>query len=193
MPTPNAARGLRGLADRVEALGGRLRVWTPSRGRYSRQSGDPMRLAIAEDGVLLREGLSRLLERVRVRRRRASAATPRSCCARSGATRLDAVIVDIRLPPTHSDEGLRAALEIRAHHPARRGARPLAVRRGRAGDEAPGGLGRRRRLPPQGPDQRRSGLRRPQCGASRRAARRSIRSSSRRCSRGSGATIRSRA
>jgi DNA-binding NarL/FixJ family response regulator len=30
----------------------------------------------------------------------------------------DVAIVDIRLPPTHSDEGLRAALEIRAHHPS---------------------------------------------------------------------------
>ena len=31
-PTPSAARGLRGLADRVEALGGRLRVWSPAGG-----------------------------------------------------------------------------------------------------------------------------------------------------------------
>jgi DNA-binding NarL/FixJ family response regulator len=31
---------------------------------------------------------------------------------------LDAVIVDIRLPPTHSDEGLRAAIEIRERHPS---------------------------------------------------------------------------
>jgi DNA-binding NarL/FixJ family response regulator len=75
-----------------------------------------VRVAIAEDGVLLREGLSRLLEEaefevadqcgdadelmVRVRRR-----PP------------DVAIIDIRLPPTHSDEGLRAALEIRARHP----------------------------------------------------------------------------
>jgi DNA-binding NarL/FixJ family response regulator len=32
--------------------------------------------------------------------------------------RVDVAIVDIRLPPTHNDEGLRAALEIRADHPA---------------------------------------------------------------------------
>ena len=53
--------GLRGLADRVEALGGRLRVWTPAGGGTRVQAEIPCALAIAEDSVLLREGLSRLL------------------------------------------------------------------------------------------------------------------------------------
>jgi len=75
-----------------------------------------VRVVIAEDSVLLREGLEHLLadhgfeivgtcddiddllELVRTR-------SP------------DVAIVDIRLPPTHSDEGLRAALVIRAQHP----------------------------------------------------------------------------
>ena len=72
--------GLRGLADRVEALGGRLRVWTPAGGGTRVQGGDPVRVVIAEDSVLLREGLERLLERERAstssaaaRRRRAAA------------------------------------------------------------------------------------------------------------------------
>jgi DNA-binding NarL/FixJ family response regulator len=75
-----------------------------------------MRLAIAEDGVLLREGLSRLLNE--------SGFDVVAQCGDADEllenvrrNHLDAVIVDIRLPPTHSDEGLRAALEIRATIP----------------------------------------------------------------------------
>jgi DNA-binding NarL/FixJ family response regulator len=75
-----------------------------------------MRVAIAEDSVLLREGLARLLteagfdvvaqsENADDLLRKVESASP------------DVAIVDIRLPPTHNDEGLRAALEIRANHP----------------------------------------------------------------------------
>ena len=42
----------------------------------------------------------------------------------------DLCLVDVRMPPTHTDEGLRAAIEIRRRHPEHRCARPLAVRRG---------------------------------------------------------------
>ena len=42
----------------------------------------------------------------------------RTSCSRCAADAPDVAIVDIRLPPTHSDEGLRAALEIRANHPS---------------------------------------------------------------------------
>ena len=75
-----------------------------------------MRVAIAEDSVLLREGLARLL-----------ADADFDVVARCGdADELrqalrdevpDVVIVDIRLPPTHTDEGLQAALDIRHDHP----------------------------------------------------------------------------
>ena len=41
--------------------GGRLRVWSPARRRNPRAGGDAVRVAIAEDSVLLREGLARLL------------------------------------------------------------------------------------------------------------------------------------
>ena len=41
----------------------------------------------------------------------------------------DVAVVDIRMPPTHTDEGLRAAREIRERHPATRRPRPLPVRR----------------------------------------------------------------
>ena len=59
---------------------------------------------------------------------------------------LDVVILDIRLPPTHNDEGLRAALEIREKHPdvGRPGAVP--VRGGRTRDEAARRLRRAHRI-----------------------------------------------
>ena len=74
-----------------------------------------MRVAIAEDSVLLREGLARLLEE-------AGFDVVAQCedgddlLRKVGSFSPDVAIVDIRLPPTHSDEGLRAALEIRARH-----------------------------------------------------------------------------
>lgn len=76
-----------------------------------------MRVAIAEDGVLLREGLSRLLgdagfEVV------GQCDSADELLLKVRSYPLDAVIVDIRLPPTHSDEGLRAALQIRQDHPS---------------------------------------------------------------------------
>jgi DNA-binding NarL/FixJ family response regulator len=76
-----------------------------------------VRVAIAEDSVLLREGLARLLGD-------AGFEVVALCEDADGLLRkvsshdLDVAIVDIRLPPTHSDEGLRAALEIREHHPS---------------------------------------------------------------------------
>ena len=76
-----------------------------------------MRVAIAEDSVLLREGLARLLgesgfEVV------AQVEDPDDLLLKVRSFRPDVVIVDIRLPPTHNDEGLRAALEIREKHPS---------------------------------------------------------------------------
>ena len=76
-----------------------------------------MRVAIAEDSVLLREGLARLLgesgfEVV------AQVEDPDDLLLKVRSFRPDVVIVDIRLPPTHNDEGLRAALEIREQHPS---------------------------------------------------------------------------
>lgn len=76
-----------------------------------------MRVAIAEDSVLLREGLARLLSEggFDVIARCGSADELR----RELAVQLpDVAILDIRLPPTHRDEGLRAAIEIRERHPA---------------------------------------------------------------------------
>ena len=103
----------------------------------------------------------------------------------------DVAIVDIRMPPTHTDEGLRAAKEIREQHPDVRRARALAVRRGRLRARAAPGERRGRRLPAQGPGRRRRASSRPPCGASPRAARRSTRPSSRSWSAAAAATTRS--
>jgi DNA-binding NarL/FixJ family response regulator len=75
-----------------------------------------VRVAIVEDGVLLREGLVHLI-----------GAAGHEVVAQLGdaegllghvrSERPDVVILDIRLPPSHTDEGLRAALELREHEP----------------------------------------------------------------------------
>jgi DNA-binding NarL/FixJ family response regulator len=75
-----------------------------------------MRVAIAEDSVLLREGLARLLEDAGFDVI-AQCGDAEQLMLKVRSYELDVVIVDIRLPPTHSDEGLQAALRIRADHP----------------------------------------------------------------------------
>ena len=76
-----------------------------------------MRVVIAEDSVLLREGLERLLRESGLDVV-GSCETAEDLLLKVRSFSPDVAIVDIRLPPTHSDEGLRAALEIRAHHPS---------------------------------------------------------------------------
>jgi DNA-binding NarL/FixJ family response regulator len=75
-----------------------------------------MRVAIAEDSVLLREGIASLLsdEGFEVV---ASCGDAEELKRKLSSHRVDIVILDIRLPPTHSDEGLRAAIEIRERFP----------------------------------------------------------------------------
>ena len=75
-----------------------------------------MRVVIAEDAALLREGLTRLLED---RGHTICAAVPDgdALLAAVAEHRPDVAVVDIRMPPTHTDEGLRAAIRIREDHP----------------------------------------------------------------------------
>ena len=75
-----------------------------------------MRVVIADDSVLLREGIARLLEDAgfEVIARCGDAGELHRAVA---ALAPEVAIVDIRMPPTHTDEGLRAAVEIRASHP----------------------------------------------------------------------------
>ena len=75
-----------------------------------------MRIVIAEDSVLLREGLARLLadfdEEI-------VAAVGDADAAKEAVATLDPdlIVLDVRMPPNHSDEGIRAALSIRRSHP----------------------------------------------------------------------------
>ena len=76
-----------------------------------------MRVVIAEDSVLLREGLARLLAE-RGFEVVGQCTTPEDLLLKVRSYAPDVAIVDIRLPPTHSDEGIRAAQQIRAQHPS---------------------------------------------------------------------------
>jgi DNA-binding NarL/FixJ family response regulator len=76
-----------------------------------------MRVVIAEDSLLLREGLERLLDDNGFEVA-GSCETAEDLLAMVSSRAPDVAIIDIRLPPTHSDEGLRAALKIHADHPA---------------------------------------------------------------------------
>ena len=76
-----------------------------------------MRVVIADDAVILREGLARLLVEAGFEVV-GQAADAGELLEQIEATSPDVAIVDIRMPPTHTDEGLQAAAEIRAEHPS---------------------------------------------------------------------------
>ncbi|MET9292499.1 response regulator transcription factor [Streptomyces sp. NPDC003077] len=76
----------------------------------------PLRLIVAEDSVLLREGLVSVLERFG-HTVLAAVGDADALVRAVAAERPDAVITDVRMPPSHGDDGLRAALELRTAHP----------------------------------------------------------------------------
>jgi DNA-binding NarL/FixJ family response regulator len=76
----------------------------------------PVRVVIAEDAALFREGLIRLLED-RGHQVCSAVADGEALVAAVAEHRPDVAVVDIRMPPSHTDEGLRAALELRRDHP----------------------------------------------------------------------------
>ena len=73
-------------------------------------------MIVADDSLLLREGISRLLVEAGFQVV-GLASTGEEALAQVERNKPDVAIVDIRMPPTHSDEGLKAAQEIRASHP----------------------------------------------------------------------------
>ena len=75
-----------------------------------------MKLVIAEDSVLLREGMARLLEDQGFEVA-GQAGDGDELVRKVMAHKPDVAIVDVRMPPTHTDEGLRAAQRIRAELP----------------------------------------------------------------------------
>jgi len=75
-----------------------------------------VRVVIADDSVLIREGIARLLAEAGFE------VVGQACDGEEllrviAATVPDVAVIDIRMPPTHTDEGLRAALELRCRHP----------------------------------------------------------------------------
>ena len=75
-----------------------------------------MRVLLAEDLALLRDGLTRLL-RDHGHEVVAAVEDPEALVRRGAALRPDLAIVDVRLPPTFTDEGVRAAIELRSRVP----------------------------------------------------------------------------
>src|SRR5919109_3714664 len=75
-----------------------------------------VRVVLAEDSVLLREGIARLLEEAGFEIVGQSG-TAEDLLLKVRSYAPDIAIVDIRMPPTHTDEGLRAAQEIRDKYP----------------------------------------------------------------------------
>lgn len=86
-------------------------------GSMAERGDRAVRVAVADDSVLLRDGVVRLLT---------DSGFDVVAAVGDADALLDAVtehepdlcLVDVRMPPTHTDEGLRAALEIRRRHPA---------------------------------------------------------------------------
>jgi DNA-binding NarL/FixJ family response regulator len=77
----------------------------------------PLRVVFAEDNYLVREGTVALLHEAADVEIVGTAATFDELMAAVGAQVPDAVLTDIRMPPTGTDEGIRAAKQIRATHP----------------------------------------------------------------------------
>jgi DNA-binding NarL/FixJ family response regulator len=84
--------------------------------RYVAFVGDPVRVVIGEDDVLLREGIARLLSEVGFDVV-AQAGDADELVRKAVAYLPDVAVVDIQMPPGHGDDGLRAALELRKRLP----------------------------------------------------------------------------
>lgn len=75
-----------------------------------------LRVAVADDSVLLREGLVRVLRDAGLEVV-AAFGDAETLLSAVPALELDAVVLDVRMPPTFRDEGVRAAIELRRRHP----------------------------------------------------------------------------
>jgi len=100
----------------VRVLAPGLEIDFPSLGDEVAGTDRVVRVALAEDSVLLREGIARLLEEEGFDIVGQSG-TAEDLLTLVDETLPDIAIVDIRMPPTNTDEGLRAAREIRQRHP----------------------------------------------------------------------------
>ena len=153
--TVRRAAGWPGSPLRLDALGGELRVTSPPGGPTEVRMEVPVRRP--EDRArrgrrAAARGAGRDPRARRPRGRRGRRRRRRAARLRRARELPDVVVTDIRMPPTHTDEGLRAATRIRVEHPRDRGDGAVGVRRrglrARAARLRPR---RRRRLPAQGP------------------------------------------
>jgi DNA-binding NarL/FixJ family response regulator/class 3 adenylate cyclase len=85
-------------------------------GRAKPKSSGDLRVVLADDAVLLREGMARLLTEAGFDVV-AQCGTADDLLLKVRSYAPDVAVVDIRMPPTQTDEGLRAAQEIRTNHP----------------------------------------------------------------------------
>ena len=93
-----------------------------------------MRVLIADDSLLIRDGLASLLRESGIEVV-AQTDSVDGLLLKVAGHRPDVAIVDIRMPPTHTDEGLRAAAEIRRRYPeVGNASRSSPARRGRSRD-----------------------------------------------------------
>ena len=81
------------------------------------RGGEGLRVVLADDSGIFRRGLALLLEAAAVD---VVAAVPDVPALRAAVadTSPDVAVVDVRMPPSHTDEGIRAAVELRAAHPS---------------------------------------------------------------------------
>ncbi len=80
------------------------------------ESQRQLRVVVAEDQVLLREGIARLLGEHEIDVV-AQAGDAVDLLRKVAAHHPDVAVTDVQMPPDHSDDGLRAAIRIRAEHP----------------------------------------------------------------------------
>ena len=88
----------------------------PGRGGDRCESRDPMRVVVADDSVLLREGVVRVLDDAGFDVV-AQAGDAEDLLRKVRAHKPDIAVVDVRMPPTNTDDGLRAAQQIRTELP----------------------------------------------------------------------------
>ena len=108
--------GLSNIVDRVNALDGEVTIVSPPGQRNTPGGENSMRLAIAEDSGLFRSSLTLLLEASGAEVT-ASTASGAELLAAIPADLPDAVILDIRMPPSFTDEGISTAAELRRRYP----------------------------------------------------------------------------
>jgi class 3 adenylate cyclase/CheY-like chemotaxis protein len=112
----HALRGLPRPEPLAQVLADDLPTNFPPPNAEPTAAGPRTRVVLADDSVLLREGIGRLLEDAGFDVA-AQSGTADDLLRDVALHRPDVAIVDVRMPPTHTDEGLQAAKEIKRRHP----------------------------------------------------------------------------